>query len=851
MSNHRDDYSLADLLLAQEELEQEASATGEQLFMARVNKAIARGTYADAAPVRKLLSHGIADMEKALTIWLDKSTRTRGVRHTAVKWVEAVGVRESAYLALRVVLDGLLETRSEQVVARNIATLLQDELRFRRFREAAPMAFQSNMRAFAERGTNHYRHRASVLLRTAKLEGVDVSDLTMSTTEKIHVGYKLLDIVQHVCGLVESVRPYTMKGRKVVSERLLQPDPQVREWLDKRTGILSALTPLALPMVVPPIEWGHDQDGGYRFALRSRYGLVRKAHSDSTKTGQTDIPVVYAALNAAQGTPWRINHRIADVVAQLRVAQLDVPGYEDTELPKPAKPDNIDEDEQARKVYRRAAHDVFAQNKSRAQNARWLDSVMSVVDRMALFPAIYFPHSLDFRGRLYPLPAYLHPQGPDLCRSLLEFAEPVELGEQGARWLAIHLANTYGETPGGMKVSKMTLDERVQWAKANECNILDVAQDPRSNRWWQGAEEPWQCLAACLEYAQYMDEGPSFKSRIPVAIDGSCNGLQHLSAALRDERSGKAVNLTPSVMPNDVYTDVADVARDILAYILTADPDTLTAQQKKLLAMAQADDVGSRWLASGLIGRKASKRPTMTVAYGSRVFGFKDQIASWMSKEVDKAIIREHFTTMDDEGKTRKLIGPAAKLMASLLMEAMKDAISGPMQAMDWMQACAKVVTATGSYVEWTVPVTGWRVRQAYYNTKSRQVETVIAGHAIRPQIQEVTDKLDAVKQRNGIAPNIVHSLDAACLMLAVQMARAEGIEAFGLIHDSYACHAANMPVLARAARQAFVRLYAQPVLENLREQFAAQSDGEPLPEVPEQGALDLSGVLASDFFFA
>jgi DNA-directed RNA polymerase len=300
-----------------------------------------------------------------------------------------------------------------------------------------------------------------------------------------------------------------------------------------------------------------------------------------------------------------------------------------------------------------------------------------------------------------------------------------------------------------------------------------------------------------------------------------------------------------------VYSDVADAAKDILSRILTADPETLTAKEQTLLTLAQYYDIGARWLASGLIARKAAKRPTMTVAYGSRVFGFKQQIALWLAKDVDKDVIREHFTIMAEDGKQKKLIGLAAKLLAELLMAAMQDAISGPMRAMDWMQDCARIVTKRGHHVEWVVPVTGWRVRQAYYNMKPRRVKTVLAGETVMPVLQDMTDKLDTMKQRNGIAPNIVHSLDAACLMLAVQMARAEGIEAFGLIHDSYACHAANMPVLARAARQAFVRLYAQPVLENLREQFAEQSDGEPLPEVPASGSLDLSGVLASDFFFA
>ena len=41
--------------------------------------------------------------------------------------------------------------------------------------------------------------------------------------------------------------------------------------------------------------------------------------------------------------------------------------------------------------------------------------------------------------------------------------------------------------------------------------------------------------------------------RLPVHMDGSCNGLQHYAALGRDEAGGRAVNLLPSDAPQDVY----------------------------------------------------------------------------------------------------------------------------------------------------------------------------------------------------------------------------------------------------------------------------------------------------------
>lgn len=45
---------------------------------------------------------------------------------------------------------------------------------------------------------------------------------------------------------------------------------------------------------------------------------------------------------------------------------------------------------------------------------------LAIAGENAGYEAIYFPHRLDFRGRAYAAGTTLHPQGPDMCRALLE-----------------------------------------------------------------------------------------------------------------------------------------------------------------------------------------------------------------------------------------------------------------------------------------------------------------------------------------------------------------------------------------------------------------------------------------------
>lgn len=113
------------------------------------------------------------------------------------------------------------------------------------------------------------------------------------------------------------------------------------------------------------------------------------------------------------------------------------------------------------------------------------------------------------------------------------------------------MANLFG---GG--IDKKPLAEREQFTIDNMALVSDSATNPvKGARWWKDAEDPWQCLAACIELhrASQCDDPTTFQSSLPVHQDGSCNGLQHYAALARDEDGGRAVNLLPGDAPADVY----------------------------------------------------------------------------------------------------------------------------------------------------------------------------------------------------------------------------------------------------------------------------------------------------------
>jgi DNA-directed RNA polymerase len=673
--------------------------------------------------------------------------------------------------------------------------------------------------------------------------GIDQADLKLLPAQKIHVGVQLLNILIETTQLVELTTTTTKYVRSPKQGGVVRRDKrEIRatadtiEWLSKKNAALELLTPVVLPMVVPPLQWAKGQRGGYRYAMRNTMPIARGAQAATIAVIEnTEMPEVFTAVNAIQNTAWTINPFVLDTMAAIYESgggMAGIAALDNEELP--AKPEDIEENEESRRVWRKQAHEVRKRNVQRGLKALEFIRVYDTARLMAKEEAFFFPHNLDFRGRMYPVTNYLTPQGDDLSRGLLTFAQgkPM-LDALAARYLAQHGANCLDTTPEGIKLSKASIAERVQWVEEHTEAIAKVVSDPMTHTWWAKAEDPFQFLAFCEQWTNWKREGVGYVCALPVAIDGSCNGLQHFSAMLRDEVGAKAVNVTPNQLPEDIYQIVADKVLDALQAIVATGEE-----HRRATALL--------WLSSGLVTRKITKRPTMTFPYGSKRFGFQSQILHFLQhNDPDRwPAIREHFSG--------DIIGPA-DMLAQCIWEAVTATVGGAADGMAWFQKAARVVAKGGKALEWKVPSTGFPVRQEYFVMQKQLIHTMIAGQAVRPVLYNATPEIELHKQANAVAPNVVHSLDAAALVHTVKQAKDEGVESFAAVHDSYATVPADMAVLANAARMSFVKLYSSHhVIQELYEQFVKQAPpGKTVPPPPNLGLLDVNAVMASEYFFA
>lgn len=780
---------------------------------------------------KAVLDKSMQPMVEAVTAFCGKSfSGGAAIYASTAQFYKMVGYRETSFLALRTVINMMSKGERMVKVALAISQALEDELNYRQFAGQSPRLMErilDNLKT-----SRDSKHRRKVINGAAtKLAGLEKIELPEDV--RLQIGLKLLELIRGL-GFIQ-FKTITEGKNKTV--KYVEATEEMHQWLDKQNDACSLRSPVYLPTVLPPRPWTSPFTGGYHHTKMTLMKVRNRAYLE--ELSHLDMPMVYAGLNALQSTPWKINRNVFNVMKTLwettggGIAKLPLKDGK----PIPSKPLDIDTNVEAKEDWKRRAAAIHKENFRDKSKRIAIGQKLWLAEKFMDEDAIYFPHTLDWRGRAYAVPGYVNPQADDSGKALLLFAEGKELGDEGVAWLAIHLANTFG-------YDKADFDGRIQWTEENTSLILDSAFNPLDGqRFWLNADKPFQFLAACYEWAGYTIQGKSYVSHLPVGMDGSCNGLQNFSAMLRDPVGGTYTNLVPSEKPSDIYAKVASIVNDwVQADAKAGVPEAVGWVNAEYMDNGQ-------WVKKP-IGRKLAKRNTMTRPYSVTHYGMRDQLMA----EVDSMVKEGEIRFLDMNAGT---VSRLCFYLADLNAKAIRQVVVAAEEAMDWLKDVAKVVASNGLPVVWTTP-SGLPVRQMYVENIAETVQVRIDGVKTKLEYNREGTEISTRRQQAGISPNFVHGCDAAHMMRTIVKAAESGITGFSMIHDSYGTHAADTGLMGQILREAFVEQYSEDVLGKFREEIITQlreTGADELvakvPELPKYGTLDLTLVLDSEYFFA
>ena len=572
------------------------------------------------------------------------------------------------------------------------------------------------------------------------------------------------------------------QGRK--TSIFVVPTPEFMDIKDEVMANAELFAPLAWPMLVPPKDWSNESAGGYMLnEVMHGHDLVRRGNSHPIQ-GETPL----AFLNKIQKVAYTLNPFTVKVAEILQDREISVGKF----LPiihydLPPKPLDIADNKDSRKAYRRAAAEVMNRQAAEFKKSCRTRMTMDTVQRFKDRDKWYIPWSFDYRGRAYPIPAFLTPQDTDFGKSLIRFAEEGYMNEEGKKWLAFQCATTYG-------LDKATMAERLSWTNENIPLITRVAEDPIDNLGdWEAAEEPWQFLASCEEYYACVITQRRQTTGLCVATDATCSGLQIPAGLARDKKTAQLVNVLPSDRPQDAYKVVAEMAkRNCPSHI-----------QK-------------------VMDRKIVKRTVMTIPYNAKPFSNRSYI---------RDALREKGIEIDKEDLTATV---------QAVRDAMNNVVPGPMAVMKWIEdEVTKTIKRGATEIEWVTP-SGFVVNQRIMEKEKKDIRLQLLGEC-RLKIAMDDTKADINRHRAATAPNLIHSLDASLLHISASQFN----KPIALIHDSVLTRAVDMAELSTIIRETYMHLFAErDYLTDFAHQIGAET------EPPIIGDLKPESVIDSTYFF-
>ena len=747
-----------------------------------LEKDYASATVFGSASIETLLPYLIEFIDEKKEARKKVSVGGAGHLIQLLPYIFDIDTESQAAITTKLTFDKIFSPRKENSkvvnVVQAIGSALEAESQMRYYESSAPGLFETLKKNYwhQAKGTEYKRKSMQTLMSKHEIDQWKA----WNRLDKIKVGTWFLDCLLASSGWFE--RNVFMHRNK--KQQFLVPTEKFLKNKEEIIRLAELFSPLAWPMLIEPRDWSPMHEGGYYLNDLTRcHDMVRRGVPLCV---QGEIP--YQFLNQIQKVKYRLNPFIVEIAKVLENREIEVGKFRPVmNHPDPPQPPNMD-DEEVRRAWRKEK--AIARNKNAnewrisCRTRMTMNCVREFEDK-----EYYIPWSFDYRGRAYPIPSFLTPQDTDFGKSLIKFAEEAPITEDGVKWLAFQVATTYG-------LDKATLGDRLEWVtKAENIQLITrVAIDPIENIGdWEGADEPFQFLAACEEYYAVVLAKTRTTTGLPVATDATCSGLQILAGLARDKSTACLVNVVPSDKPQDAYQVIADQSRSQIPQRLRPHWD-----------------------------RKKTKRCVMTIPYNAKPFS-------------NRQYIRDAFDDIDidiDKDELTQIV--------QAVRDAMELVVPGPMKVMRWIETeVSKAIKRGAQELIWVTP-SGFRVTQRLMKMTHKIVELKLLGRC-RVKVLDGEKGVDLRHHKNATAPNLIHSLDASLLHLSATKFNAP----ISLIHDSVLCRATDMSHLSTLVRDTYMHLFAEhDFLKDFAQAIGAES------EPPIIGNLEPEAVIDSTYFF-
>jgi len=605
--------------------------------------------------------------------------------------------------------------------------------------------------------------------------------------------------------------------------------------------------PTKLPMIVEPKPYkmvgGKIQLGGYlkNDVFYSEELIIEKVgYRDTTELKQDND--VIDLINGVSKVPYKINKETLEYIQMYGIEKgilisINHKNSNTTLLNNEINKFNINPyttmNKKVNKELRSIISCIYLQN-----------NILNIAELYLSVDKIYFPVRIDQRTRLYCVTEYLNYQSTDLAKGLLLFSNPGVIYKHDVE--GINYLKCYGAALFDSALGKKSINYKIKWVDDNTDYIINFKYNDIINK----SKEKVCFLSFCFEYTRFIEfindvNATKFNTYLPIQLDASCNGYQHLSLLTRDEKVHKHLNLTPSTKddePNDLYNYMLIKIREYIKYKVS---NSLWESEEEKESLVRLDKI--------TLNRNILKKALMTFSYNASIPQMVNYIKEMLKSHdlddlkkdlnnynnifksnIDNYIIDKPNSDINDDNKV-EWVGLRQKKHTDNTVYTVGGDLENYITSKDiykfvkyfkvilynefprmkllnaYLKSIIKICTKQNIPIPWSLP-NGAIINQSYLNSKTLKVRPfafIKSKYNFRTIIK---DEFDSVKQLNATMPNIIHSLDASSIALLYKAFSAEGFDNIYTIHDCFAVTANNVELLIDLLKGVYIKIYSDDV---------------------------------------
>lgn len=255
-----------DLIDHQIQLESDMMTGGIERFRRECEASIQSGRESHTLHGRTIIARLVSDLAVAVQDWLDNPSNIS--RDIAWKKVKDCSAEQLAYLSLGTLVDSISRKNTLLHVARSIGSAIEIQDRLDRW-----IADEGDIARNTIKQSMKKAYGARRFGLTHKMNKDGYKENTWLQSERVHVGFKMVDLIIQATGIVKL---HTQQVKRTSKTTYVVPETDTTEWIEAFNSFAETMRPRFLPCVIVPKDWTDVTGGGFHGHEINKLPIVRR-----------------------------------------------------------------------------------------------------------------------------------------------------------------------------------------------------------------------------------------------------------------------------------------------------------------------------------------------------------------------------------------------------------------------------------------------------------------------------------------------------------------------------------------------------------------------------------------------